>query len=547
MYTWANGVLPNGIINNLDFQWEIVHDFANTENGVVNGILDHTIIKSSVSIGIGEKIMFMLDEVGQGDFFGTGYTNLNTGISTAEEQLDNTFKYQTNEAIVLDTSVGISDWNANTSASNYFYAASLHQYRDGGAGTIQGMFSLRFNNDGTLSIFDEDSNETVATAKVNPTIGSSVHLYFGVRGNRAYYSIPVISKQTINQGSQPDFNFVPTVANQTVNVTTGDALNFQIISSDNIVNQFVESDAPSWMSLNQNSGILSGTAPAYLGTSADVIVVNCKAGNAVGGTVDFTVTVTVEDVAYTNSKSLQMPSNLSGFLQGNPANVTALDRASNGDGNSWTVSMWVKTNTSTANQTLMVYGAGDDYNYGAITIKQSGGTSLVMNYGTVYNNIILVCGNAFTSNTWQNVVITFNGGYTGSIPADSAVYYSKFKIYVDNVLQSPIGVASGGGYSGVMSGSDPSNNIFRIGRASNVHNNYYGGIINQLAIWNSDQTSNVSDIYNSGATQDLSLLTTAPSHYYEIESSVTTITDIIGNADLTGYNLAASDLVSDTP
>tara|TARA_R110002153_G_scaffold71682_6_gene187839 strand:+ start:5917 stop:9807 length:3891 start_codon:yes stop_codon:yes gene_type:complete len=547
MYTWANGVLPNGIINNLDFQWELAHDFANIENGVVNGILDHTIIKSSASIGIGEKLMFMLDEVGTGDFFGTGYTNLNTGISTAEEQLDNTFIYQTNESIVLDTSAGVSDWNANTSASNYFFAASLNQYRDGSAGTIQGMFSLRFNNDGTLSLFDEDSNETVATCKVNPTIGSSVHLYYGVKGNRAYYSIPVVTKQTISQGSQPDFNFVPTVANQTVNVTTGDVLNFQIISSDNIVNQFVESDAPSWMTLNQNSGILSGTAPAYLGTSADIIVVNCKAGNAIGGTVDFTVTVTVEDVAYTNSKSLQMPSSLSGFLQGNPANMNAMDRASNGDGNAWTVSMWVKPNASTANQTLMVYGAGDDYNYGAITIKQSGGTSLVMNYGTVYDNIILVCGNAFTSNTWQNVVITFNGGYTGSIPADSAVYYSKFKIYVDNVLQSPIGVASNGGYSGVISGSDPSNNIFRIGRASNVHNNYFGGIINQLAIWNSDQTSNVSDIYNSGATQDLSLLTTAPSHYYEIESSVTTITDIIGNADLTGYNLAASDLVSDTP
>ena len=547
MYTWANGVLPNGIINNLDFQWEIVHDFANTENGVINGILDHTIIKSSVSIGIGEKIMFMLDEVGQGDFFGTGYTNLNTGISTAEEQLDNQFSYATNEAMSFQFS-GVSDWDVNTNATYYFNnGAGVIGYRKGGANAIQGMFSMRFNNDGKLTIYSEDNGEKIATAKSDPTIGSQVHLYFGVRGNRAYYSIPVISKQVISQGSQPDFNFVPTVADQTVNVTTGDVLNFQIISSDNIVNQFVESDAPSWMSLNQSSGVLSGTAPAYLGTSADVIVVNCKAGNAVGGTVDFTVTVTVEDVAYTNSKSLQMPSNLSGFLQGNPANMNALNRASNGDGNAWTVSMWVKTNTSTANQTLMVYGAGDDYNYGAITIKQSGGTTLVMNYGTVYNNIILVCGNAFTSNTWQNVVITFNGGYTGSIPADSATYYGNFNIYVDNVLQSPIGVASGSGYDGVMSGSDPSNNIFRVGRASNVHNNYYGGIVNQLAIWNSDQTSNVSTIYNSGAVQDLSLLTAAPSHYYEIESSVTTITDIIGNADLTGYNLASSDLVSDTP
>ena len=546
MHTWANGVLPNGIINNVDYIWDIVHDFANTEAGIINGILDHTVLKSAISIEKGEKLMFMFDEVGQGDYFGTNYTAASSGVSTAEDQLDNEFSYATNEALSFEFG-GTSDWNVNTNATYYFNnGAGVVGYRKGGANTIQGMFSMRFNDDGKLTIYSEDNGEKVATAKSNPTIGSSVHLYYGVRGNRAYYSIPVISKQSINGGSQPNVDFVPTVSNQTASVTEGDVLNFQIVSSDNIVNQFVESDAPGWISLNQSSGILSGTAPAYLGTSADTIVVNCKAGNAVGGTVDFTVTVTVAQVAYTNSKSLNFNGSTS-YLQGNPVNMNALDRASNGDGNAWTISMWVKPSSTTANQTLFVYGAGDDYNYGAITLKQSGGTSLVLNYGTVYDNIILVAGNAFTANTWQHVMITFNGGYTGSIPADSAVYYSKFKIYVDGTLQSPIGVASNGGYSGVISGSDPSNNIFRIGRASNVHNNYYDGTINQIAIWDTDETSNVSTIYNSGSTQDLSLLSSAPAHYYEIETSVTTITDVTGNADLTGYNFVNANLVTNTP
>ena len=53
--------------------------------------------------------------------------------------------------------------------------------------------------------------------------------------------------------------------------------------------------APSWMNLNQNTGVLSGTAVAFVGTSADTITVNCKAGNAIGGTVNFTVTVTVAE------------------------------------------------------------------------------------------------------------------------------------------------------------------------------------------------------------------------------------------------------------
>ena len=547
MHTWANGVLPNGIINNVDYIWDIVHDFANTEAGIINGILDHTVLKSAISIEKGEKIMFMLDEFGQGDFFGTNYTAASSGVSTAEEQLDNEFSYATNEAMSFEFS-GVSDWNVNANATHYFNnGAGVVGYRKGGANTVQGMFSMRFNDDGKLTIYSEDNQEKIATAKADPTVGSSVHLYFGVRGNRAYYSIPVISKQSINGGSQPDATFVPTVADQTVSVTEADVLNFQIISSDNIVNQFVEVDAPSWMSMNQDSGILSGTAPAFVGTSADTIVVNCKAGNAIGGTVEFTVTVSVlEGASYTNTKSLSLDGSTN-WLQGNPVNMNSMDRASNGDGNAWSLSMWVKPNSGTANQTLMVYGAGDDYNYGAITLKQSGGTSLVLNYGTVYDSIILVAANSFVANTWQHVMITFNGGYTGSIPADSSIYYSKFKIYIDGSLKTPIGVASNGGYSGVISGSDPSNNIFRIGRASNVHNNYYGGIINQVGIWGSDETANIATIYNSGATQDLSQLTSAPDHYYEIENSVTTVSDVSGNADLTGYNFNTNDLVTDTP
>ena len=547
MYTWANGVLPNGIINNVDYIWDIVHDFANVEAGIINGILDHTVLKSAISIEKGEKLMFMLDEVGQGDYFGTNYTNASSGVSTAEEQLDNEFKYETNEALSFEFS-GTGDWDVNTNATYYFdNGAGVVGYRKGGASTVQGMFSMRFNDNGKLTIYSEDNGEKVATAKADPAVGSSVHLYFGVRANRAYYSIPVISKQTIGQGSQPDVNFVPTVADQTVSITEGEVLNFQIISSDNIVNQFVETDAPSWMSMNQTSGVLSGTAPAFVGTSADTIVVNCRAGNAIGGTVDFTVTVTVAEVAYTNSKSLSL-NGTSQWLQGNPTVMNALDRATNGDGNAWTISMWVKPDTTnTSNQTLLVYGAGDDYNGGAITVKQSGGTSLVLNYGTVYDNIILVAGNSFVNNTWQHVMITFDGGTTGVDSNLSQTDYSRFDIYIDGVLKSNVGVASNSGYDGAISGANPSDNIFRIGRASNVHNNYYGGIINQVAIWNSDETANLSTIYNSGATQDLSSLTSTPSHYYEIESSITTVTDVSGSADLTGYNFSASDLVSDTP
>ena len=549
-----NSIFPNGIISTQD--WTIVHDFDGDEAGIINGIQDHTIIKSNISIGIGEKIMFMLDEVGQGDFFGTDYTAASSGVGTAEEQLNDIFRYESNEAIGFEID-GVSDWNVNTNATYYFdNGAGIVGYRKGGANTIQGMFSMRFNEDGKLTIYSEDNGEKIATAKSDPQVGSQVSLYFGVRGNRAYYSIPVISKQIIGSGSQPDINFVPTVADQSVSITEGDVLNFQIVSSDNIVNQFVEVDAPSWMFMNQTSGVLSGTAPAFVGTSADTIVVNCKAGNAIGGTVDFTVTVSVTEIAYTNSKSISF-NGTSSLLQGNPIAVSAFDREIetnpfNGtidqSGTPWTISMWVKPDTTnTGNQTLFVYGALDDYNGGAITIKQSGGTTLVFNYGTVYDNIILVAANSFVNNTWQHVMITYNGADTGADANQSGAYYSRFNIFVDGVNKFKIGVATNGGYEGTIDGTNSSDNIFRFGKANNVHNNYFDGMMNQMAIWDSDETSNVSTIYNSGATQDLSLLTSAPSHYYEIETGVTTITDIVGSANLTGYNFIAANLVSDTP
>jgi hypothetical protein len=43
---------------------------------------------------------------------------------------------------------------------------------------------------------------------------------------------------------------------------------------------------------------------------------------------------------------------------------------------------------------------------------------------------------------------------------------------------------------------------------------YFPGVIDEVAIWNSDQTSNVSSIYNSGSPDDLSSL--SPLHWWRM-------------------------------
>ena len=538
MHTWANGVLPNGIISNSDFLWDIKHDYANTEDGVLNGVLTHTILERTLALSPGEQYMIPLNKQGAGETFGLDYTGAATGVVTAEDDLEKSFKYQTNESIIADV-----NWAHNTGASGFFTAGggSIDSYRVGGAGTEMGLVSLRYMTDNTLELWSETNNERIATSVVHPD-GSDINLHFGVNGNTNYSNLPVISKQTIGQGSQPDVNFAPVVADQTASVTEGDVLNFQIVSSDNIVNQFAELDAPSWMTLNQNSGVLSGTAPAYLGTSADTIVVNCKAGNAIGGAIEFTVTVTVTQVAYTNNKSLKFPSASNAYLNGNHALVTSLQRTGNGSGASdaWSISMWVKPSTVTNAQTLFYYGGDDLANEGRIEIQQFSGNNIVFRYGKNATNTNYIGVGNFPTGQWNHILVTYSGADT-LIANGGATAFSMFINGVNGTSQLQ---QTGGGHSGNIPADK-----FRIGRLLGATTSQYlsDGIVNQIAIFNTDESANIATIYNSGATQDLSLLSSAPVHYYEMETSVTTIPDLVGSADLTGFNFNNVDLVTDTP
>ena len=112
MYTWVTGILPNGIINSVDYLWDIKHDYAGTENGLLNGALAHTVLKRNLVLSVGEQYMIPLDKQGSGDTFGFNYTGATTGVLTAEDDLHKSFMYQNNESIIADL-----NWAHNTAAS----------------------------------------------------------------------------------------------------------------------------------------------------------------------------------------------------------------------------------------------------------------------------------------------------------------------------------------------------------------------------------------------------------------------------------------------
>ena len=196
---FANSTFPNGILSNTNTVWEVAHDFDNSEDGALNGIEDHTVLKTGISIVPGEQFNINLSSVAYGDYFGTNFTGgAGSGLSNAEQSLTQRFQYQTNESIIGP------DWNFNTAANNYFLpTGTLHSWRIGNANTVQGMISLRYNTDNSLELYSETaagSYELIATCTTDAT-GAPIHLFYGSQSSKVFSRIPSITKQSIVSSS----------------------------------------------------------------------------------------------------------------------------------------------------------------------------------------------------------------------------------------------------------------------------------------------------------------------------------------------------------
>ncbi len=547
----ADAVIP--VVTLRKETWNVVHDYDNSENSEwSDGIEDHTVLRSTLSISPGEQAMINLNIAGRSNFFGTAYTGAATGNDQAEEQLANAFKYGTSEQLE-----GVSNWTLNPGAQYYEATGPSWEGPNDGGGNA-GMVSLRYKSDNNLELWSEDHNELIMTTNT-PLDGADFQLHFGVRENTTAALIPSgISRQTIGQGSQPVLTFAPDIASQVLTVTEGISFNAQIATSagGDIANMYAESDAPAWAILNQATGVFSGTAPAYqTGGGSNDYVVNCKAGNAIGGVVSFQVTLRVTEPTYTNTKSLKFLNGINSYLGGNPANMTALARSANGSGSSdaWSIGIWFKrTSTNSAGQTLWMYGGNTPNSEGFIEIKQTASTKIRLRYGTNNNYLqLLTPQDTIALDAWSHILVTYDGGTTGVASGSLNDYYTRFKIFV-NGSEKALTVNQGNyGWDGAVKSE-----VLKIGQRTGT-DYLKDALINQIVVWDSDQSGNVAGIYNSGNTQDMTNSVTmsgtvdgsytTPTNYYEIDTSVSTIPDINGSCDLTGYSFTSSDLIDDAP
>lgn len=346
--------------------------------------------------------------------------------------------------------------------------------------------------------------------------------------------------------SGSDTGNVPVITSSlTAAIVEGETLNYELTADYGVGYEF--SNLPSGVVTVQGKPrkLVGGS-----GVAAGTYNITMKAINYYGEDSE-TLVLTVSSPPFADTKSVSFNQNDYATAASPSALSTVLGRASNGSGSgdAWSMSVWLKcgTHTGGSKQTILFFGDTDYDNGGHIWLYYKGSDkSLTLQYGSKNNNLeFKSANNVFTSNTWHHILVTYDGGTTGSASGSVSSYYSRFNLYVDGSLLSTTNSNDNYGWS---SGVD-TDYLYLGKRRPNNDWMKNATKVDELAFWGSDESSNVAAIYNSGATHDLSALGSAPLHWWRMGDGDTypTLQDTVGSVDLTMTNMTVAEIVSDVP
>jgi len=332
-----------------------------------------------------------------------------------------------------------------------------------------------------------------------------------------------------------------------VSIVQGETLNYELTANYGVAYEWDFSNVSGIALVEGNNRKIVGGSSLTSGTyNIPVKAINYN------GEDSETIVLTVSQPSFANTKSIQF--NSQDYLEGGVSAVSGtLGRSANGvgSGDAWSISMWFKPSTSTdGTQTLIYYGDtdGDLNGYLRLTFRGSP-NSLRFQYGNATDYLRFISAtNTFTDNTWHHILITYDGGTTGNVAADISNYESRFNFFVDGT-----NVTSGGSWSDGNNGWTGAINAgyFRIGQSDSGGYMRDSAKVDEVALWDSDQSANISDIYYSGSPRDLSDLTQAPKHWWRMGDGDTypNLTDsgTEANATFVMTNMTSADIVSDVP
>ena len=270
---------------------------------------------------------------------------------------------------------------------------------------------------------------------------------------------------------------------------------------------------------------------------------------------------------FTNTKSTKFENLDSATRTRQSGEFTNLIKSTGGTTAAYTLSFWFRPGDNThLNQNIFnAYSLNNTFtNASMIRVRYTGNTAGNRNIKfTVqdqsggldesnYNLEFTTPADAIThtngNNGFHHVVIT-NSGAANSYQVSTL----GVKVYINGVLQSLTDASNGGGLPDAGVGGntvavDP--NIIALGRQPTNANYLRGGRLDELSFFNDElSASEVASLYNGGIPSNLNIFTPAPAHWYRMGDgdSSPTLTDSIGNADLTMNNMGDANFVTDVP
>ena len=324
----------------------------------------------------------------------------------------------------------------------------------------------------------------------------------------------------------------------TINITEGDSINYELIATNGVGYEWASLPTGVVNVEGNVRKIIGGTALTAAGSPYSPVM---TAVNYNGSDVE-TLTINVASPPYNNTKSVKFNNN--DYLEASATTSNPFYRAANGSGSpdAWTIAVWFKGGTSNdSEQTILSFGGNNENSEGRVWIKWNGSSERIeFEYGSKNSNLQLYTqDSSYPDQTWKHIIITYDGGTTDN---DN---YNRFEIWLDGVSQTTNDNEDDNGFDGELK-----DEVFKLGETAfggdHLRNNCN---IDEMAIWEGDETANVSAIYNSGTTHDLALLTSAPDHYWQMGDGDTfpTIEDKIASLDFTMNNMTAGDIVNDVP
>jgi len=330
-----------------------------------------------------------------------------------------------------------------------------------------------------------------------------------------------------------------------INITAGDTINYELTGTNGSEVIWDFSSATGVNVSTENRYKINGGTALTAGTYNIPVLLQ----NSIGQDSE-TLVITVASPPYNNTRAVKF--NKNDYCDATANTSNPFYRASNGTGSSdaWTVAVWFKGGTSNnKEQTIISYGGNNKASEGHVWLywdASNNDKQIILRYGTENDYLMFKTpDNGFTTGVYRQIIVTYDGGTTGDDQNDLADYYSRFKIYIDGVSQTLTNSNNNDGWA-----DEIKDEVFRIAEAC------FGGkhlqkncLVDEIGLWNSDETANVSLIYNSGTTHDLGLLATPPTNYWMMGDGDTfpTLQDDIGSLDFTMFNMTSSDIVNDVP